>query len=299
MAVQSQIETITLLKAKAYLDKNVVYERGAEDTNRPVSLRVVNNYAKSMLRGEWRLTHQGIAFDLKDHLKDGQHRLMALVQAAEDGALDGDEVLPADPKISIKMLVTRGLEKDIFAYLDQGSLRSSANILAMSGYANTAHLGAAGRLLYLYDNYEYKYWRATKVPNKQVLETVQKNALNEYLPVCTLLTQVGIIASAATVGYFVCERAHPEGPHMEFIEALRQGVNLAADSPALVLRNYMIRSRGTDAGARRDSFTHLALYIKTWNDFVLKRRRSAISWRNNEAFPIPYDVNTKNNDKAK
>jgi|SRR6185369_7289274 len=290
MAVTTEIETINLKTAKEYLDKNIVFERGKEDTNRPTSIRVINNYAREMLRGNWHLTHQGIGFDVRGRLKDGQHRLLALVQACELGASDGDEILEPNPKLTIRMVVTRGLDKDTFMFMDNGLVRSSSNVLAMSGLHNTTHLAACGRLLYLYDNYEPKFWRSTKVVSSDVLKTVVDNGLAEYLPSGIMLVQVGMIASAATVGYFLCVRSYPEGPHMEFIEALRNGVGLAGDSPALVLRNYLIRSRNGKAGTRREAYTHMALYIKAWNDFATGRRRNQISFRDNEPFPMPVET---------
>lgn len=288
MALTTTIETIGLKLAKEYLDANIVYERGVEDTNRPVSTRIVNDYAKVMLAGEWRLTHQGLAFDSKGHLKDGQHRLMALVQACEFGAMEGEQQIKPNPALKVKFMVTRGLDNDIFAFLDNGRARSGGSVLAMSGYSSVSHLAAASRLFYLYDNYSPKFWHNTKVTNQQILATANEYHVAEYMAIGSSLLQVGMISSAATVGYMICERAWPEGPHMEFIEGLRDGVDLQSDSPALVLRNYLIRSRSV-ARVRRDSFTHLALYIKAWNDYATGKRRSSISIRSNEPFPIPVE----------
>lgn len=41
----------------------------------------INRYAEDMRLGQWRLTHQGIAFNAKGHLHDGQHRLSAVIVA--------------------------------------------------------------------------------------------------------------------------------------------------------------------------------------------------------------------------
>jgi len=285
--VKTETTVIDVNKAKEFLAANLPYERGVDGTNRPVSIRIVNNYALEMLKGNWRLTHQGIGFNKKAHLADGQHRLLALVQAAEEGATEGDTVYPPQPKIKIQFQVTWGLDEDIFKYLDMGLARSAQQILAIAGYANQLHLAACARLLYLFDEHEFKFWKRVKVPNEQILKTVQMSRIDEYLPYCTPLVGVGMIASAATVGYYVCERAYPEGQHEDFLESLRTGENLTKDSPILVLRNYLIRSKGT-TGVRRDAVLHLAYYIKTWNDFVNGTRRSAISWRSGEPFPVPF-----------
>ncbi len=118
--MRTETHDINLTKAREYLAANLPFERGADGTNRPISLKTVNNYALTMLKGNWRHTHQGIAFNLDGHLSDGQHRLLALVQAAEEGATEGETVHPPNPKIKIKFQVTWGLDNDIFKYLMLG-----------------------------------------------------------------------------------------------------------------------------------------------------------------------------------
>lgn len=287
--MKTEVHNITLTKAKDWIEKNLPYQRGEYGTNRPMSSRKVNQYAFDMLSGKWRLTHQGMGFAKSGFLKDGQHRLMAVIQAAEQGATMGDETLPPNPKISIQMQVTWGLEDDVFDVLDTGLPRSASQILAIAGYANQNALAASARLVYQFDNLEYKFWRNVKISNHEILKTVQDTGLSEYVPYATPLVPVGFIPSAVVAGYYVCERAAPKGPHEEFLEALRTGLDYkGTDDPRRILREYMVRSKGQPK-MRRDAAIHLALYIISWNDFVQKRKRNAISWRSNMPFPKPIE----------
>ena len=59
--------------AELYLSKS----RG----NRNLSPTKVNQYAADMKNGRWQVTHQGIAFDVNGVLKDGHHRLHAIIKA--------------------------------------------------------------------------------------------------------------------------------------------------------------------------------------------------------------------------
>lgn len=286
--MKTEVHEINVQKAKDFLEKNLPFERGAGGTNRPVSTRKVNEYAFAMLSGNWRLTHQGIGFSTKGFLKDGQHRLLALVQAAEEGATIGDITLKPKPTIKLPFQVTFGLDEDIFEYLDNGLARSAAQILAIAGYSNQTHLAAAARLLFLFDNHEFKFWRSVKVTNHQVLEIVNKTGLAEYIPPVSPLTPIGFISVASAVGYYVCERAFPSGPHENWLNGLLNGENLTSTDPRMVLRNYAIRSKGQPK-IRRDSFNHLALWILGWNDFTQGKKRSAISWRTTLPFPKPIE----------
>src|SRR5689334_16298317 len=118
--MKTETHNVTLAKARSWLEHNLPYQRGTHGTNRPISQRKVNQYAADMLADNWRLTHQGIGFSNDGLLKDGQHRLLAVVQAAEEGATEGEMKFEANPKISIPMQVTWGLDEGVFEVLDTG-----------------------------------------------------------------------------------------------------------------------------------------------------------------------------------
>lgn len=111
-AVQSQWITVTPARAQEWLQNNF--------RNRPLVEDLVVAYARDMTNGEWVATHQGIAFNDKDELIDGQHRLHAIVRS---GAL-------------IRMMVTFGLPAQIegkemttMDAVDRGRARSVADQL--------------------------------------------------------------------------------------------------------------------------------------------------------------------------
>jgi hypothetical protein len=88
--------------------------------NRTVSDDVVRAYARDMVNGEWVYTHQGLAFNDKDELIDGQHRLQAVILA----------------NIEVRMMVTFGLPSEIegremttMDAVDRGRTRSVADQL--------------------------------------------------------------------------------------------------------------------------------------------------------------------------
>lgn len=106
--MQTQIETITPESASEYLKAN--------RSNRPLKKALVNNYARAMANGEWRLTHQGVAFNCDGILLDGQHRLKAVEQSGH----------------TIQMVVTRGVSKDAQLVMDDHAKRSAGDALSIS-----------------------------------------------------------------------------------------------------------------------------------------------------------------------
>jgi hypothetical protein len=57
------VQSITPKRAVELLEANT--------TNRPLSAPVVRAFAEAMKRGDWLVTHQGIAFDTKGVLSTG------------------------------------------------------------------------------------------------------------------------------------------------------------------------------------------------------------------------------------
>lgn len=76
--------------------------------NRSIRPGYVSDLAQSMKRGEWKVTNQGIGFNSNGCLRDGHHRLNAVI---ESGA-------------TVQMLVTLGLDEDVYMAVDTGLKRS-------------------------------------------------------------------------------------------------------------------------------------------------------------------------------
>jgi len=112
MSMTSCVVKITPEMARDMLEHNM-------KCNRKVNKDVVQRYARIMRSGGWNLTHQGIAFDDKGELIDGQHRLNAIVTA----------------NIPVDMMVTYNVEHhegETFT-IDVGRKRTTMNIMQISG----------------------------------------------------------------------------------------------------------------------------------------------------------------------
>lgn len=105
-------------------------------SNRHLSDATVLEYTEVMRVGGWTLSPHGIVFDKKGRLRDGQHRLAAIVQS----------------KKTIPMMVIYGATDEMIKNIDMGRNRRVAEVLMMSGAdgkkARTAAAIAAG-LVYL------------------------------------------------------------------------------------------------------------------------------------------------------
>lgn len=103
IVIENEFQLITPQMARDYL----VFNGG----NRAVRQRWVDYLAHCIKRGEWVVTHQGIAFSRDGRLLDGQHRLLAIIKA--------DAPAP--------LMVTRGWDASAFEFIDNGKARSDSD----------------------------------------------------------------------------------------------------------------------------------------------------------------------------
>jgi hypothetical protein len=87
-------------------------------TNRPLRPNVVNNLHEAYGRGEWKVTHQGIAFASSGRLLDGQHRLTFISQ------------LPEGSQVALN--VTHDQDENTFDAIDIGVNRSMGDVYGIS-----------------------------------------------------------------------------------------------------------------------------------------------------------------------
>lgn len=116
--MKTTVMLVTPAMAREWLDHNT--------NNRRLRAGVVDNFLRLHERGEWKLTHQGIAFDRFGTLVDGQHRLTFISLLA-----DGE---------SVPLNVTTDICDDAFDAIDIGLKRTMSDI-----YKISPDLAAVGR----------------------------------------------------------------------------------------------------------------------------------------------------------
>lgn len=121
--LESKLMLVTPEMATAWLRRNV----GNRDPRRIYAKSLGNQ----MKRGEWLVTHQGVAFTRSGVMIDGQHRLIGI---AESG-------------VAVVMFVTTGLDDEVFKAIDGHIRRSMADRTRLPKNAANA-CNFAAKLLY-------------------------------------------------------------------------------------------------------------------------------------------------------
>ncbi|MGW1401191.1 hypothetical protein ACWCRF_21575 [Streptomyces sp. NPDC002405] len=242
--------------------------------NRPLSKSTVQQLAGQIQRGEWQLTHQGIAFDEDQVLVDGQHRLAAIVKAGT----------------TVPLTVTHGVPRTAFTVMDTGRKRTGRDALALAGEANATHLAAALRGLHLYLHAPNSSWSggSSATSNDQLLVMLDKHpGIRDALHRGIALNRgCRITVTAATIGWYLTTEARPDIDQAAWEEGVVTGARLEPGDPRLTLRNTMLSlAAGRTHRRRDDSREHLLYYLKAWNAWVEGRSIKLLRRSPHETMP--------------
>jgi len=271
MPIRSRVETITPAKAKTWLA-----EHNAE--NRNLRKAWVSKLAEAMRRGEWQVTHQGIAFDDDGVLLDGQHRLAAVTEAGK----------------SVQMLVSRGVPAEAYDTLDTGRARTAGDVLKAHGYTDTNIVAAATRCFIAYHEAPPRQNWGTRnaygqVTTPQTLTVLADTPeLLEAGPAASRVSaevgRYGLRSGLCTVFVIIAKHAPQTWEKLgsDFVEALATGMNLGPGSPILAWRRTMINYSSPSSTSRRRSVPAqltVALTLQAWNAWVTGAPRQRAHFR--------------------
>lgn len=267
--IQSRMVKVDLTMAELFLSLEKEPEPGVEDTNRKFSPDVVNDYAVDMLRGDWRETHQGMAFTglLKDNTAvfvDGGQRCRAIKQAATVGAQGYDRFYDPQPDIAINFMVSEALTQADVEAMDIGKRRTPGDIVQMAGWSNKNVVASAARLCILYENVPWspEAWRKYHVSPNMIKEYLKDNPGMRTAVLEGSRLYKHLIPSSGAAGYHEAVKSGVEEKLLEeFMEQMTSGVGLDAGSPVLALRDMLVRTTQKKRKWNREE--QMALFIKT------------------------------------
>lgn len=281
---RTDLMMITPQFAAELLTANRFFNEGALNqpvgVNRKFRIEQARTWSTAMLRGEWVETHQGVGFDVNGVLLDGQHRLFAVVLAGRE-----------NPDIEVPMMVTYDLPPEAAAKMDMGLKRTTADQLAMLGFKLSTNLAGTARMVHVFDNVPYAgptSWRDAAPTVDQILEMVEAEPfLLDSNRAGARLAKIGKPTALGAAVHVIARATGADDPRVkELVDSLVTGAIADARDPRLVLRNQLLRLR-SDRKAQSGRAEQMALVIKAWNLYIDGEKRSLLSWRSTEPFPVP------------
>lgn len=264
--ITGTVETITPETAKRML--------GLNTNNRNISRKQVELFARTMSQNAWRINGEAVKFSDGGRLLDGQHRLLACIESG----------------VPFRTLVIRGLPEETQQTMDSGKTRTMANVLELQGRANTTHLAALARTIYVGEQLGVDAACTNSV-------TPTRNELLEFIDSTPELertlrkaeqfyTKSNHLLSISMAGllYWTFDRID-DAASMTFFDRLATGANLNEGDPILVLRNSLFdinRGHHSDGATRRRI---AGMTIKAWNRWRGGASVKILRFTPSETFP--------------
>lgn len=245
-------ENITPAKAKEYLNTTI--------GNRPLSKVFVRSYADTMKQGKWLLNGVPIIFDVDGHLRDGHHRLQAVIEAG----------------IPVKFDVCRGASSEAFTTYDCGRHRTVGQLLAMQQVKNYNLVGSivaanerlvtCGRLLE--NNSGSANHKKTNSDKYDLYRADPEGYVNAATYIRGLLSRCRMLSGSWAGGlyyYLTHTGGYTEEEVKPFFEEIFS-VETTRTSACNVLRKAI--TNAALSGKKIKAETLWAYIVKAWNSFI-------------------------------
>ena len=239
------VETITPAMAEEYLRHNEHNPR-----KRP-NRKVIDSYAQDMKTGNWFINGEPIVFDANGDLKNGQHRLMAIIKA----------------NVPIEMLVVRGVDPRITTF-DYGFVRSmSAEIECAKGAETLANVITTNA---------YAQWKPSKgVVRDYILR--HREMINRALTLSGIGANhsIGKKRDVFTAIYLMLRCGEDENEIEQFMRVVNTQFMLTSreSSSAIVLFKQLSEAKRT-VSRRNDVLTGIATVMAAFADFAKGNKRT-------------------------
>lgn len=220
--------------------------------------RIINSYAEDIKRGNYFLNGETIVFDANGDLKDGQHRLMAIVKAG----------------IPVYMMVCRGIDPTITTF-NYGKARRVNQELKVSQQAETL-ANVIVSFAYRFSNPKGTVREYIISHNEDIDNAIRISGLG-------VSHSIGIRRDIYTTIYLMLRTQYCTIPEIEnFMRVVNTGFTDKDRecTSAIVLRNALITGNGIDTKKKIKARENMQFTFMAYRDFkagVGRQRKYAIN----------------------
>lgn len=257
-----ELVTVTPAVAKKWLRSNT--------HNRNVRPLHVSALARDMAAGRWQVNGETVKFGEDGTLLDGQHRLLAVLEA----------------DTAVQMWVIRGIPVVAQATMDGGAKRTTKDILGMEGVENAAVVASVVKRAVMWERSDYTFKGQVSTPEAQ--NYLQKNpGILRSAEMATMVRGMfrPLQPSVTGVSHWILSGVAPDEVPW-FFARLADGATMESQHPIMVLRRRLM-DEALDRTKRVPDYTRLAYVIRAWNAVRDGRTISKIQQRPADAMPMP------------
>lgn len=268
--MKSQIMEITPKIAAEMLQFNGI--------NRPISPRIVQEYASYIQDGLWALNGESIKLADDSTLLDGQHRLNAVIASGK----------------SITTYVQFGISKDVFSTIDQGKGRTLADLLYLQDIKYRCAIAAVVSFIYQYDNDLLKTVMRkgrSRISKKLLVEFYLEHkeeinfALNTIVEIHSDFKKLPASPALLAFCFYVFNRNKTHDAKTFFLKVIL-GENLKKSDIEYKLREKLLENKVSML--KRSSNALIELIFRAWHHHVNNMPVNRLMWgtQSNEIFKL-------------
>jgi hypothetical protein len=253
--------------------------------NRPLNSRRREHYKKIILRGDWHLTHQGMAMDEDGNLQDGQHRLYALIDAAEESDNEGF-------KLAVPFFV--GMARENFLAIDEGGNRTAPDLFARGGESYGGAIATVVRLTLAFEAKSPKRMIRERQTNEMIVNTfgTDPEEFREAAKFGVAHSRKAKVAPGPLgAAYYLLRRAN--GLENRYVEAFFEGLVVGTKSgsrvvlddgdPRRVTREFFANAK--ESRRRLSGLEAVAIIVLAWNNVVENRNPRYVRFTEDTEIP--------------
>lgn len=272
-------ESLPTVEWVAYTRTKAERLLGSNSHNRQLRSTVVRRYANDMAAGDWLLTGETIKIDSDGVLRDGQHRLAAIVQAADNGYTR-----------PVKILTVYGVAGEVQNVTDTGLKRTPADVLHLAGIKNSSMLSSTIRCIIRLETGRIFDARGSQqaVSNSEMLRWLERNP-----PIMAFIDQhawslrkTNMPPSPAAAGLWMLHN-HDPYKAAEFLDGLSTLAQLPKGSPIAALAQQISTLRINRS--RLEQVEWIGMMFSAWNAWCGGRAAPSFNMRRyvEASFPWP------------
>lgn len=241
--------------------------------NRKILPAKVEVWVKVIKSGDWKTTHQGIAFDEMGLIQDGQNRLKAISVAG----------------IPVEVWVFPDMPRENFDAIDTGAGRQAAQFIRDRTPSLTA--GALRYISAVTDRDYPSIWRQKLSLHESLELHRQWPETDDWGMTVNVVRQYTRISASPLLAVVSMGQRGGMPPERigEFLEGLKVGAIGDPNDPRLQLRNRWIRDADALKGAHKRTHVY-ALIVKAFNLYAKGETQGRLIYTDGDHIPLPHGM---------
>ena len=222
--------------------------------NRSESNKRICKYAEMMKAGKWNYSNDAIVVDEDGSLRNGHHRLHAIIKAG----------------VAIEMWVCYNAPRNAWFTFDNGKARDLSDMLEIEEgdkIKNSRTFAAVARFLYAYEKNKHQLSSTIDlVLNEDVFHYAQshKDEINDCMKIISHRKGLKCNSVFAVFRILAIRKGYFKEYIDSFLDKVFTGANLEIGNPILAFRNRCL-SIQTNHGSNKERISLFFLLIKVFN----------------------------------